>query len=286
VSRLDNITLGEIEHQALDRLDALAAARWTSLRSPRSEDLSTPQGTLDSGEDPGEVAEAIEITRTALVPSIARAAADLLLAAEALARTEDRGELRPAALESVRAMLDDDPEIAPALAAAVEITGIVLGLDRAGLAWATLIDLGEQTHATAPEQVQACSRAIAERFAAATPKGGPERNLDGGDPTPRALRVFRSAAVAAAGPSIRARFLAADHPEQLDLASALVEELDDPALLVDRFDAALATLAEDPRAGTPGPEAVTDGPKRKFTAMHLTLALILLGLTIWHYWFR
>ena len=29
-----------------------------------------------------------------------------------------------------------------------------------------------------------------------------------------------------------------------------------------------------------------DGPKRKFTRVHVILALIVLGLTIWHYVFR
>jgi hypothetical protein len=205
----------------------------------------------------------------------------LLVAAERLAATDDRGALELETCSRARATLSERPELAPALSSAVEAVGVSLGLDRESLAWAILIELGERTSASSEATLRSCSIAIAERLTAAQPS-------DPAKKPSRALRVFRSAAVSAAGPEIRARFLAADQPEQFALARTLVELQADPVALVDQFDAAVCALAS--AGSNPGedssPEAVTDGPKRKFTWVHLVLALIVLGLTIWHYVFR
>jgi hypothetical protein len=99
--------------------------------------------------------------------------------------------------------------------------------------------------------------------------------------------VFRSAAVSRAGPSIRARLLAADHPEHLGLALALVDHHAVAAALVEAFDHARAAL-EAAAASQPPPDRTPqiDGPKRKFTYVHVILALLVLGLTLWHYVLR
>lgn len=285
----DSVALDEGEHQALDHLDSIRpGAAWTASQADNDEFGPVLEAALrEAGEDPSAIGESIEITRALFMRTIAQLADRLLLAACALAETAERGDLAIEALERVRATLNESPSFAPAIAAAVEATGVVLGLDREGLAWAILVGLGERTTATAPESVRACSLAIDDRFSAAWPatSSGVEPAADRAPEAPRSLRVFRSAAMAAAGPSVRARFLAADHPEHLTLARALVDHHADPDTLVEQFDAARAVL--DASAQPPSePEAQTDGPKRKFTWVHLVLALIVLGLTVWHYGLR
>jgi hypothetical protein len=211
----------------------------------------------------------------------------LLDAARALAATEQRGELEPERIAEVETEIANNPGLAPALASAVEAVGVSLGLTRQSLAWAVLVDVGDRARANASASLLACSAAIAERLTAARTHVGPVVADPEATQPARALRVFRSAAVSAAGPEVRARFLA-DRPEQLPLARALVELHSDPATLVDQFDAgvrALAQAGQDPSAD-PAPELVTDGPKRKFTIVHLILASIVLALTVWHYVLR
>lgn len=276
----DRTVLGELEHQALDTLEAVGAAGLQP-------DIAT--ALRESGEDLAEIEGAIATAQPLFGRLIAVMAERLLSAAELLAASDERGGLDPEALERVRQTLNESPELAPALAGAVETVAIVLGLDRQALSWALLVGIGERASAAAPEFVRACSSAIAERLAAAWPAS---RQETGAAEPARALRVFRSAVVAAAGPDVRARSLAADHPEQLAVARALVERESDPVVLVDHFDAARAALAAaEPKPGKllakpEGPEARIDGPKRKFTVVHLVLALIILGLTVWHYGFR
>lgn len=261
----DRWTPDELEHQALDVLDSV----------PFSGDAAVEQADL---------AGAIAAARPLFIRLVALAVEDLLVAAEALAVGEDRGSLELEAIDRARRALNEHPEFAPAFARAVEMVGVTLGLDRESIAWGILVELGERASAEAPEPIQLCARAVGERLDAA-------QGTDG-EPS-RALRVFRSAAGISAGPELRARLLAADHPQHLTLARALIEASEpsgsrpvDAATLVDRFDAARATLAAaEPRAPE-GPEARTDGPKRKFTIVHVILALIVLGLTVWHYVFR
>lgn len=263
--------LDEHEHQALDLLDSI-----------ESDEVSS---TGAAGIQPEAIEGAIVVARPLFIRLVAGAAEDLLLAAEALAATDDRGSLAGEALDGARRTLNEHPELAPALARAVEVIGVTLGLDRESLAWALLVELGERASAEAPESIRVCAEAIAERLDAAwTPRTS---DAEPREPS-RALRVFRSASVISAGPELRARLLAADHPEQLALARMLIEaDADaDPAALVDRFDAARAALASAGSEPAESPEAITDGPKRKFTIVHAILALIILGLTIWHYVFR
>jgi hypothetical protein len=267
-------TLDELEHQALDTLEATA---WDD----------------PNGDDP-ELVAALATADAVFRRLIAVAAERLLAAAQQLATTEDRGSLDPDALAQLREQLRDQPNLAPALPSAVEAVGVSLGLEREGMAWSALLRVGEQAGATADEATRRCAAALAERLGVAHPRAASRSAASPAapsEPSP-ALRVFRSAVVTAAGPEVRARFLAADHPEQLELARALVAQITDPEQLVASFDAGRAALAAaGPPASAPGlgvgaVEAITDGPKRKFTYVHLILALIILGLTIWHYMFR
>ena len=263
----------EHEHQALDLLD------------------ETPRDELDS--DDLELSEAIATAERMFARLVAIAATRLLTAAIQLAASDDRGPLDPEVLARVLDRLAERPGLALAIPGAVESVGVSLGLEREGSAWAILLAVAEAAVDAADPDTHACAAALADRLAAAQPglaSGGPEPS--------RSLRVFRSAAVTAAGPRTRARILAADHPEQLELAQALVARVHDPAALVEQFDAARAALAAAAGEGKPGAgsgpgapgvgaiEAMTDGPKRKFTVVHLVLALIVLALTVWHYGFR
>jgi len=278
-----SIALDELEHQALDELDGLALGpAWAAAQAGSEQHRREFEAALDdAGVRHETVVEAVAIARS-VVLRLSRAAAEQLLeAATVLEKTPDRGALDPAMLDLARATLTKNPELGPAIAAAVEGAGIMLGLDRRGVAWAVLVDLGDRVSVDAPHPMRICSAAIAERLVAAWPTVLAERSE-----ASRALRVFRSAAMVAAGASVRARFLAADHPEHLAIARALVDQHRDPATLVEQFDAARASLEADAKPAASEPEAQTDGPKRKFTAMHLILALIILGLTVWHYGFR
>jgi hypothetical protein len=259
----DRWKLDELEHQALDTLDSIDADELSTMALAGAADL--------------HVEDAITTARSLFLRLVAAATDDLLRAAEVLATTEDRGTIEPEAIDGARRALNEHREWAPAFAHAVEMVGITLGLDRRSLAWALLVEIGERASGEAPEPVLACARVIGERLDAAR-TAIPSREL----------RVFRSASVASAGPELRARLLAADHPEQLALARALIEAdaEADPATLVDRFDVARAALAAQALEGDQSPEAITDGPKRKFTIVHAILALIILGPTIWHYVFR
>jgi hypothetical protein len=257
----DGEVLDELEHQALDTLDS------TPLDAVRMASATGAAGIQIEG--------AIATARPGFVRLIAAMADRLLTAAEGLARSEDRGSLESEALARVRSILNESPELAPALSSAVEGVAVMLGLDRQALAWGLLVEIGEQAHEAAPESVREYSRAIGDRLGAAW----------AANPS-RALRVFRSAAVAAAGPEVRARSLAADHLEHLAVARMLVATETDAATLVDRFDEARAALAASAPAKPDAPETRVDGPKRKFTVVHLILALIVLGLTVWHYALR
>jgi hypothetical protein len=254
------VDIDEHEHQALDLLD----------EHPR-----------ESSQDavPGELAGAVATVR-GLLPRLGSAVALTLIdAASQLARTEDRGLLEVATLDEIRLTLVEHPRLGLAIAPAAESLGTILGLDRDGTAWALLQALAEQALTEADGRLHACSSALAERLAAAQPTPGHTVTRD--------LRVFRSAAMAQAGPSIRARLLAADHPEHLGLALALVDHHADAATLVDAFDHARAALeAAAVEQPTPDRAPQIDGPKRKFTYVHVILAALVLGLTLWHYVLR
>ncbi|WP_106092055.1 hypothetical protein [Enhygromyxa salina] len=303
-----SLEIDEVEHQALDLLDELrCGAAWIAaqraqdevLPEPPADPQADPQAPFDdrdrghgatalaaaiveAGEDPGRVAAAEPIAAALLMRLVTEVAASLVDAAHALAQSESRGDLTPGELSEVAALLNERPTLSPAIAPAVETTGVVLGLDRASIAWAMLISLGERADIAAPPQLRACSTAIADRLQAAHPSG----STLGSSSIPTPLRVFRSAAVIAAGPSVRARVLAADHPELLALAGRLVETHSDPVELVGAFDAARTALADASRERAAPTEPAAERPKRRFTVVHLSLALIVLGLTLWHYLWR
>jgi hypothetical protein len=262
--------IDEHEHQALDLLD------------------EQPRGSSQDAVS-GEVRAAMGTVRGLLARLGAVVTRTLIDAASELARTEDRGSLEIGMLDEIRLTLVENPRLSLAIAPTVETLGTILGLDRDAAAWALLLDLAEQAHAEADDRLLNCSTAIAERLAAAqTSLLGSSAGLPLAGTVSRALRVFRSAAVAQAGPSIRAQLLAADHPEHLGLARALVEHHADAATLVDAFDQA-RTVLESAVVERPSPDGAPpqiDGPKRKFTRVHVILALIVLGLTLWHYVFR
>jgi hypothetical protein len=245
--------ISEHEHQALDLLDELPSA------------------------DDSDALAAVEVVRGVLPRLVESLANTLIDAAWQLSQTEDRGSLDAGRLDEIRLTLSEQPRLSLAITPAVETTAVVLGLDRAGAAWAVLSELAEQAGTEAGTSLHACSTAIAERLAAAQSQDG--------QPVARALWVFRCAAVAQAGPSIRARVLAADHVEHLALARALVEQHRDAAALVDAFDTAVQALRAAKQEPPTGPDAI-DGPKRKFTYVHVILAMIVLGLTLWHYVWR
>lgn len=305
--------IDELEHQALDLLDELrCGAAWIAAQRDQDTVLDGPgdapgpvvgaptrpgmagleAAIVEAGEDPRRVAKAEPAVMGLLMRLVSEIAASLLDAAHTLSLSGSRGELSTEQIVEVAALLNESPDLSPAIAPAVETTGVILGLDRASIAWALLISLGERADADAPVALRDCSTAIAERLQAARPSGPKGA-------TSTALRVFRSAAVVAAGPSVRARLLAAEHPELLPLASQLVEVHRDGAALVAAFDAARAALAEHIAKSAPTSETqpnnaqpnnqqgpMTDGPKRRFTWVHLTLALIVLGLTLWQYLWR
>lgn len=247
--------LTEHEHQALDLLD------------------ERPPGSLNPA-DPTDSAALTVVREIAprLVGAVARAMLD---AASELARTDDRGPLDAGRLDEIRLTLTEHPRLSLAIRPAVETTVELIGLDPDGAATELLRSLGRELR---PDPaLDACSMAIADRLAAA--------NGDG--QISRPLRVFRNAVMTLGGPTIRALTLAFDHPEHFGLARTIVQQhRGDAASLVDAFDMAIAALraanAEPPADGPPA----MDGPKRKFTYVHVILAAIVLGLTLWHYVFR
>lgn len=237
---------------------------------------------------------------------LARAAFERCTRAAGLTALEAAGEL--ASLDSIdgelletgRRTLEAHPELGPALAPAVELCATILGLDRDTPAWAVLLELAAEASERAEAQADtqallACSDAIAEQAAALTGAA------DSGGLSP-AQRVFRSALVVDGGLGLRARILAADHPQHLRLATALIEGEPDatPGQLVDAFEQAVRAQAKliaeaGAKRGPVVPGGLDDagespgggpGPRRKFSWTHLVLAAIVLGLTIWHYGFR
>jgi hypothetical protein len=238
----------ELEHQALDLLD----------------EQSSPDALSD------EVGSAVTVVRGLFLRLAATIGPSLVDAARELAQTEDRGPLEIGMLDEIRLTLTERPQLGLAIDPVRESIGVILGLDRDGAAWTVLLELAEQATAEADGRLHTCSTAITERLAVSG--------------TSRALRVFRSAAVAQAGPSMRARVLAGDHVEHLGLALALVARHEHVPTLVDAFDEARALLEAAAAKRTDEPQI--DGPKRKFTRVHVILALIVLGLTLWHYVWR
>lgn len=272
--------LDEAEHQALDLLDALPCGdAW--IAAQQAEDAVLDQERLDAalveaGEESSAVTAAVHTAEAALLRLVTEVAHELLDAVTDLAQTDLRGDLDLTAPDEARELLNARRDSAAAIAPAVETTGSFLGLDRSSIAWAVLTNLGQRADAAAPARLQALSRAISERLELAhAPRSDPFAD-------PRPLRVFRLAAARSAGPSIRARLLAAEHPEHLALAHQLVAEHRDPGALVDAFEAAASAQAQDELE----PSETIDGPKRKFTWVHMILALIVLGLTLWHYVWR
>lgn len=272
--------LDELEHQALDLLDALpGGAAWQSFAWAKrgaegdAEALLEEVDSVEDVEDVEEVEAAVARVEPAFERVLAQVAANLIDAAAWLAGTEARGALDLEALLAARTKLTEQPELGAVIEPASELTRQLLGLSPGSVAAAVLDDLGSRVDANERALLAACTAAIRERLQAAGSTAGlPE-------PLARPLRVFRSAAIAQAGPSVRAQTLAAEQPELLDLATRLVAMHRDPLALVEAYDAARSAIDDPP----PEPHEVIDGPKRKFTIVHVVLAAIVLGLTLWHY---
>jgi hypothetical protein len=248
--------LDEFEHQALDRLDDL-----------------DPSGERDAADH-----EAIERVGVAFDRLLIGEAHRLLDAAEALALADPDRPIDRGGLAEVRAAITESPELAPALTPTLELLGLGLGLTRDGVAWSLLIERSEAAAARGPEGVGVLSSALAELLRDAWPR--PEA----AGPPSLALRVFRLQALGGAGPSIRARALAAEHPEHAKLAAALVRAQPEasPRELLDAFEVA-RTQSESAALDDAAPAPVSAGPKRRFTWVHALVAAIILGLTLWHY---
>lgn len=283
-----SLHLDELEHQALDLLEDLPAT--TSEASA---------GEL--GVDPDELRDAIERVHALLVRLAADHARVLLRALELV--LESGVELvgierpEPAAIERARELLVDEPSLALSVVPTIEVLTLALGL-QPGTKTSALIDsLREQTEARARELgfesvAQLVERVSRSAWPTTSVSPSETERVDTSPALPVALRVFRMTSVE--GTPLRARALAADAPDDLDLAEALIAdsstETIDAATLIDRFDRARAERAADraraQQASVEQPAAQIDGPKRRFTVVHLVLALIVLGLTIWHYWLR
>lgn len=289
MSELEQL-LEEDEHQAFDLLDALAA----DALGPRPWTEPDPAPLAREGETPASFAAATQHARAALIRSLALVARGLIDAARPLAASGYALALEPAQLEAAAQQLDARPELAAALAPALETTELSLGLAPGTLAHALLARLSSEARADLPPSLPALDAALSAALRDAWP------TVDNADEAPKdrpqavheAQRVFRSASVAMASPPIRARALAAEQPAQLALAERLVAHERDPATLVETFERALAEL-EAAAAKAPieapkdsGAAPAMDGPKRPFTMIHVVLALIVLGLTLWHYVWR
>lgn len=267
--------LDELEHQALDLLDALpGGAAWQSFAwAKRGAAEGDAEALLEEVESVEEVEAAVARVEPAFERVLAQVAANLIDAAAWLAGTDARGALDLDVLLAARTKLTEQPELAAVIEPASELTRQLLGLSPGSVAAAVLDDLGSRVDANERALLAACTAAIRERLQAAGSTAGlPE-------PLARPLRVFRSAAIAQAGPSARAQTLAAEQPELLELAMRLVAVHRDPLTLVEAYDAARSAIDGPP----PEPHEVIDGPKRKFTIVHVVLAAIVLGLTLWHY---
>lgn len=251
--------LDELEHQALDRLDELEV-----------DDLDTDELDAEIAGDRARVEAAF--TRLAQPQAERLLAAALVLADAAPALALDRESLA-----DVRERLLAQGELALALAPTIELLGLTLGLQRTGMGFRLLLGLGERATSQAPAELALASAELAALLRDAWPR-------EGSEPPNHALRVFRVAALAGAGPSVRARSLAAEHPELLRLADALLRTQPDASAdeLVAAFDAACSRDAAEQRDEAPA----VPGPKRRFTWVHALLAAIIAGLTLWHYLLR
>lgn len=248
--------LDELEHQALDRLE--------------DESLEGEAEPID-GVDPDD--------RRVVEAAFARLAPDhadrLLAAALALAEAAPELALDRGALARARAHLAAEPALAPALAPTLELLALALGLPRAGMGFRVLLGVGERASAQAPAELGLLSAELAALLRDAWPR-------EGGEPPSRALRVFRVAALAGAGPSLRARSLAAEQPELLRLADGLLRAHPDAS--ADELVAAFEAVQSEPEQRDEAPQV--PGPKRRFTWVHALLAAIIAALTLWHYLLR
>lgn len=251
--------LDELEHQALDRLDELEVDE------------------LDADELDAQTLADRACVEAALTRLAAPAAARLLAAALVLADAEPSLALDREAIVAARERLAAHPELALALAPTIELLGLSLGLARAGLGFRVLLGLGERATSQAPAELALLSAELAALLRDAWPR-------EGAEPPSLALRVFRVAALAGAGPSVRARSLAAEQPELLRLATMILGSQPDASAeeLVAAFEAARARSDAEQRDEAPE----VPGPKRRFTWVHALLAAIIAALTLWHYLLR
>ena len=305
----------EREHQALDLLDSLeleaavveaSATAWAVATSEETtaDEVSWP-ASLEAAlaaarEDLGEVAAALKTVDTMFDRLVAEAWLDLLTAGRELAASGELASLKPEDLLASDEAIAARPQRALALGPLRELIALVLGLDQRGLARASLEARAARLLETSPAALQRCSAALDSALRHAWPReptagsGSEPRDealpppQSSDEPTPRALQHFRVALLARAGPTLRARALAADRPRHLPLAVALLAERPEaPAReLVTAFHETSAELEARGESREDSPADAIDGPKRKFTWMHLVLALVVLGLTLWQYLFR
>jgi hypothetical protein len=98
-------------------------------------------------------------------------------------------------------------------------------------------------------------------------------------PTAPELVRFRLESVRDAGNEVRARALAGDLPQRIDIAREVAKKGLEPARAIRAFAGAVEAAIADERQ-------LEQPPTRRFTRLHLTLLLILGALTVWHYWLR
>jgi hypothetical protein len=269
------VEFDELDHQALDLLDGLGCgAVWLTARSQPGPETSAKleRALAEEDESSERVTEAVARVRPLLIGLVGRVAGVVVDAAARLATTDDRGGLEPAAVAALAERLAAQPERGAGIEWATELTLEVLGLARDSIASAIILALPQELPAS--EHVDEHGEtvaAIGERLERAR-----NRNLR------VELRVFRSAALRMAGPSLRAAALATERPDAIALALKIVTVHADPREQVEQFDRALAAT----NTAKDEPLATFDGPKRKFTIVHVILAAIVLGLTLWHYIWR
>jgi hypothetical protein len=184
-------------------------------------------------------------------------------------------ELLAADHRAALAALHADPATAFALAPALAVTARNLSLDPQGLLCAMLAAAVRRP----PDPAGPLARVgeVAERWleAAALGPGPPEL---AGECAPELVTLRRRMA-RDAGAEARARALAADRPDLIDVARAIVRATPDD----ERAGRAFAVASRGEMAAPTGPPGP---PRRPFGRLHVALALALLALFVWHYLLR
>jgi hypothetical protein len=176
------------------------------------------------------------------------------------------------ALDRSLAGLGAEPRRARGFAPALTATRRMLAVAHASLLDA-LVDEGE-----APEPELAHLGRVVQRWSRAAYLRTVCAEASSPRPTAPELVRFRVESMREAGNEVRAQALAADAPDRVELARQIARRGSDPVAALDSFSRAVEAAR---RA-----ELEAQGPRRRFRAMHLVLALILVAFTVWHYWLR